>query len=101
MQYLQYIGLVVLAIICIYMVHWLYVLDKRITAMEKKREQLYSSLADPERILEEMEIGARLREMKDANRTTLPRDDATGQNARVFRPKMRGKLPTQWNPPRA
>ena len=66
---------------------------------KKVRTKLYEELADPDKILEEMEKGARLREMHDASRTTLPRDDATGQHARVFRPKMRGKLPSnQWNP---
>lgn len=73
---------------------------RRISYIESKRKQLYSQMADPDRIVEEMEKGARLREMRDANRTTLPRDDAVGQHARVFRPKLRSKLPSQWNPPR-
>lgn len=76
-------------------------LTYRIDEVERKRDHLYHQLADPDRILEEMEKGARLREMHDANRTTLPRDDATGQNARVFRPRMRSKLPSRWNPPPA
>ena len=80
---------------------WLKRTNTRISEMEKKRKKLYDSLADPKTIEEQMEKGARLREMKDANRTTLPRDDAVGQNAKVFRPKMRSKLPTRWNPPRA
>lgn len=75
-------------------------LELKLRHHEEVRERFYQELADPERIMDEMERGARLREMRDANRTTLPRDDAVGQNARVFRPKMRGKLPSRWNPPR-
>ena len=49
-------------------------------------------LTDPESIVDDMEKGARLREMYDANRTTLPREDA-GPPAKVYTPTMRAKVP--------
>lgn len=61
------------------------------------RKELYKKLADPETIEQDMEKGARLREMKDANRTTLPREDA-GPPAVVHRPLLRGKKPGSWRP---
>jgi hypothetical protein len=76
-------------------------LSSRILEIERKRTKFYKRLANPQSIEEEMEKGARLREMHDANRTTLPRDDQEGPAARVHRPKMRTKMPTGWNPPRA
>lgn len=49
-------------------------------------------LTDPKLIEEDMEKGARLREMHDANRTTLPREDA-GPPAKVYSPRLRAKVP--------
>ena len=49
-------------------------------------------LTNPESIVEDMENGARLREMHDANRITLPREDA-GPPAKVYTPTMRAKVP--------
>ena len=54
--------------------------------------QALKRLSDPDAILEDMERGARLREMRDANRTTLPREDA-GPPAKVYTPTMRAKVP--------
>lgn len=64
---------------------------------KEQRKELYKRLADPEFIEAEMEKGARLREMKDANRTTLPREDA-GPPAVVYRPPLRGAKPGSWRP---
>lgn len=63
----------------------------------EQRKELYKHLADPEQIEQDMEKGARLREMKDANRTTLPREDA-GPPAVVHRPLLRGQKPGSWRP---
>lgn len=49
-------------------------------------------LTDPESIADEMERGARKREMYDANRTTLPREDS-GPPAKVYSPKLRANVP--------
>lgn len=62
-----------------------------------ERKELYKRLADPETIEAEFEKGARLREMKDAQRTTLPREDA-GPPAVVHRPPLRGAKPGTWRP---
>ncbi len=66
-----------------------------IIAEVKRKEQHTKALrrlTDPESIADDMERGARMREMYDANRTTLPREDA-GPPARVYSPQMRAKLP--------
>lgn len=66
-----------------------------IQAETKKREkhaEALNLLTNPEEIEKEMERGARVREMYDANRTTLPRENA-GPPARVYNPKLRAKLP--------
>lgn len=87
---------VALAVLCqLWMIRKL---KERVSEIETKRTRFYESMADPNKIADEMEKGARLREMKDAHRTTLPREDAVGQNARVFRPKMQRKEPSDWNP---
>jgi hypothetical protein len=62
---------------------------------KRERRELYSKLADPNEIVADFEKSARAREMRDANRTTLPREGA-GPPARVFRPKLRGKKPGNW-----
>ncbi|HPE52987.1 MAG TPA: hypothetical protein PK852_02610 [Mesotoga prima] len=51
---------------------------------EKKvaQKKAYERLTDPDAIAEDMEKGARIREMRDAGRTTLPREDA-GPPAKV------------------
>lgn len=49
-------------------------------------------LTDPESIADEMESGARKREMYDANRNTLPREDS-GPPAKIYSPKLRAKVP--------
>lgn len=66
----------------------------------KVRDVLYAEFADPAKIEEDFERSARLREMRDANRTTLPREGA-GPPAKVYRPKMRNKRPGDWRQPRA
>lgn len=68
---------------------------KLIFAETKRKEQYTQALkrlTDPESIEEDMEKGARVREMHDANRTTLPREDA-GPPAKVYSPQLRAKVP--------
>jgi len=64
------------------------------TETKRRTEHLKAvkRLTDPESIVEDMENGARMREMYDANRTTLPREDA-GPPAKVYTPTMRAKVP--------
>lgn len=64
------------------------------TETKKNNEHLraFKRLTDPDLIAEDMEKGARLREMRDANRDTLPREDA-GPPARVYSPRLRAKVP--------
>ncbi len=49
-------------------------------------------LTDPAQILVDMENSARVKEMIDANRKTLPREDA-GPPAKVHSPTLRAKVP--------
>lgn len=70
--------------------------DEWIMFMERRKE-LYDSLANPYRIEEELEKSARRREMYDANRTTLPRENS-GPPATVYRPLLRGVKPGTWRP---
>lgn len=66
-----------------------------IIAEKNRREQhakALNKLTDPSAIEEEMERGARVREMYDANRRTLPRENA-GPPAKVYSPNMRAKVP--------
>lgn len=89
--------------------YWIWRLHQRLNSAgeliseETRRKVAHANalerLTDPEAILEDMENGARLREMHDANRTTLPREDAKGPHAKVWRPQIRAKLPSRWNPP--
>ena len=68
---------------------------KLILAETKRREEhkkAFSRLTDPEAIADDMERGARVREMYDANRNTLPREDA-GPPAKVYSPRLRAKVP--------
>lgn len=71
---------------------------------ETKRKQAHTKalekLTDPEAIQEEMERNADIIEARQANRLTMPREDA-GRPARVFRPKFSGKRASWWNPPRS
>lgn len=64
--------------------------------METKRKEEHAKalkrLTDPESIADDMERGARLREMRDANRNVLPREDA-GPPAKVYTPTMRARIP--------
>ena len=62
------------------------------------RSKLYWELADPAKIEADFEKSARLREMRDANRTTLPRE-GTGPPAKVYRPKFRNQKPGNWRQP--
>lgn len=68
---------------------------KLILSETKKRDEhakALKRLTDPEAIVEDMEKGARMREMIDANRSTLPREDA-GPPAKVYSPRLRANLP--------
>lgn len=67
-------------------------LDRRVSNQQKfnkTRENFYQSFADPKKIEEEMEAGARLREMYDAKRRALPRDDAGPPAVIHNRPNLR------------
>ena len=59
------------------------------------REKLYEKLADPQNIEADFEKSARAREMRDAQRHALPREEAWPP-AKVHRPKMRGAKPGNW-----
>lgn len=62
------------------------------TERRKYQAKAFQRLSDPETIAKEMENGARAREMYDANRTVLPREDA-GPPAKVYTPSLRAKTP--------
>lgn len=62
------------------------------TARREEHVKALKRLTDPEAIVDDMERGARLREMRDANRTTLPREDS-GPPAKVYTPTLRAKVP--------
>lgn len=64
------------------------------TEIQRRDAQVkaFHRLTDPQMIMEDMEKGARMREMYDANRTLLPRPDA-GPPAKVYTPTMRAKVP--------
>jgi len=70
-------------------------ISKQLKKYEQVRKTLYEKLADPAQIEADFEKSARAREMRDAQRTTLPRPDA-GPPAKVWRPKMRGAKPGNW-----
>lgn len=72
---------------------------KELNAHREVRTKLYRDLADPARIEADFEKSARLREMRDANRTTLPREGA-GPPAKVYRPRLRNQKPGNWKQPR-
>ena len=55
------------------------------TQKKLAQKKAYERLTDPEAIVEDMERGARIREMKDANRRTLPREDAGPPARRLAR----------------
>lgn len=65
--------------------------------LEEQSDEFYRSLISPRIIEAEMEWTADLREVRDANRTTLPREDA-GPPAKVYRPLLRGQKPGSWRP---
>lgn len=62
------------------------------TQRKEEHAKALKRLTDPEAIADDMERGARMREMYDANRTTLPRENA-GPPAKVYSPKLRAKVP--------
>ena len=84
--------------------------QKKVEADWKKfveqRKELYRQLTDSQKFEEDFEKTAYAREMLDAKRTTMPREDA-GPPAVVHRPPLRGKQPghmnairkQQWRPP--
>jgi hypothetical protein len=57
----------------------------------------FKKLTDVDSIVEDMERGADVMEARNANRLTKPREDA-GPPARVYRPRLRSKLPSPWTP---
>lgn len=62
------------------------------TERKKYQTEAFKRLSDPEEIRKDMENSARSREMYDANRTILPREDA-GPPAKVYTPLLRAKTP--------
>lgn len=62
------------------------------TKRKAEQKRVLQRLTDPESIADDMERGARAREMYDANRTILPREDA-GPPAKVYAPKLRANVP--------
>ena len=68
----------------------------KLVLTEAKRREAHTlalkRLTDPDAIALDMEKGARMREMYDANRSTLPREDA-GPPAKVYSPKLRANVP--------
>jgi hypothetical protein len=62
------------------------------TERKKYQTEAFKRLSNPETIANEMENGARAREMYDANRTVLPREDA-GPPAKIYTPFLRAKTP--------
>lgn len=58
--------------------------DEHLKALKK--------LSDPDQIIVDLEKSARAREMYEANRRTLPRNDA-GPPAKIYSPAMRAKVP--------
>lgn len=61
-------------------------------------DSIVRNLNDPVKIQADMERSATAQEMRAANRTTMPREN-TGPPAKVYRPKLRNKPPSHWNPP--
>ena len=62
------------------------------TERKKYQTEAFKRLSDPEEIHKDMENGARMREMYDANRKILPREDA-GPPAKIYTPSLRAKTP--------
>ena len=75
----------------------------KLISSETKRKishtKAFDRLTDPDAIIEDMERTADIIEARQANRLHSPRHDA-GPPARIFRPRIRAKLPSNWNPPR-
>ena len=97
----QWLGLIFMWVCAIL---WGRVMAIRMNAIEAKwqnflnrRKELYDSLADPKKIEEDLEKSARRREMYDANRSTLPRENS-GPPAKVYRPPLRAQKPASWRP---
>lgn len=101
MNHVELFWLIGLLVILVGSILWNYIQQKKLKAewekFQENRKELYARLADPKRIEEDFEKGARLREMYDAKRTTLPREDA-GPPAVVYRPLLRGQKPGSWRP---
>jgi len=98
----QSVILIVLAFANIYNSKSINLQRKRITELEtlvmehnERRIKLYEELADPAKVEADFEKSARAREMRDAQRTTLPREGA-GPPAKLYNPKMRGTKPGNW-----
>lgn len=97
----QWFGLIFMWISAIY---WVFKMTRRQRQLEeewalflKMRKELYEKLADPYRVEKDLEDSAHRREMHDANRTTMPRENA-GPPAVVYRPPLRGVKPGTWRP---
>lgn len=67
-------------------------LEQAMLEKERAHTEAFKRLTDPQLIEEDMEKSARAREMYDAGRTTLPRDEGTA-HAVVHRPKLRAPKP--------
>lgn len=67
---------------------------KLIMAEKERKNQhakAFKRLTDPDAILEDMERGAQIVEMRNANRSSVPREDA-GPAAKIYTPQLRAKV---------
>lgn len=99
-DFIQGLGIILVAIGVMANTSAIRSLSKRVSLINIPHQKIYQKLTNVDEIEKDFEKSARLREMRDANRTTLPREN-TGPPAKVYRPKLRGKRPSGWNPPRA
>jgi hypothetical protein len=86
-----------LAVLAVYLVWSLAEINRLKQDMKDFGDRVVERLTDPKTIEAEMERTATLTEVRDANRTTLPREDA-GPPAVLYRPLLRGQKPGSWRP---
>jgi hypothetical protein len=67
-------------------------LEKELQTIKERREKLYASLANEDKIMADMERGAVAMEALQAKRNRNIRDDS-GPHARIYRPRLRSRLP--------
>jgi hypothetical protein len=79
-----------LSVVSVGLCRWCYLMQNQITAMQNRREKFYKSLADPDKILADMEQGALAMEALQAKRSRNIRVDA-GPHARIWKPRITGR----------